>query len=281
MDYQHIIYEPGQVARIILNRPRYLNAQSYRMREEMDHAFTKAMEDDSVGCVVLSGKGEHFSVGHDIGTEEDLKWCEEENKLDWLSPERHKRFWEQRSTYMENTLRWRNLPKPTMAMVSGYCIFGGCMFASAMDIIFASTDALFLPGTVQYFHAPWDLGVRKAKEILFEHRYLTAREAMKYGFVNRVYEKEWLESETMAYARRVAENYLRDPSWYRMTKFSINHMQDAMGFSNEIESAYNNYMVMIGVMNPEIPHPSEGGFARTKIAKKNLEASRAWIDSET
>ena len=97
--------------------------------------------------------------------------------LDWLSPERHKRFWTQRSTYMENTLRWRNLPKPTLAMVTGYCIFGGCMFASAMDIIFAAEDALFLPGTVQFFHAPWDLGPRKAKEILFEHRFLTAREA--------------------------------------------------------------------------------------------------------
>ena len=97
---------------------------------------------------------------------------------------------------------------------------------------------------------------------------------MKYGFVNRVFSTDDLEREALAYAERVADNYLRDPSWYRMTKFSINHMQDAMGFSSEIEAAYNNYMVMVGVMNPEIPTPADGGFARTKIARKNLEASR-------
>ncbi|MBU2548917.1 MAG: enoyl-CoA hydratase/isomerase family protein [Proteobacteria bacterium] len=281
MDYRHIIYEPGRVARIILNRPRYLNAQSYLMREEMDDAFRRAAEDDAAGCIVLSGAGEHFSVGHDIGTQEDVDYCKERGDVGWALDTRNERFWDQRATFMENTLRWRNLPKPTMAMVKGYCIFGGCMFASAMDVIFAAEDALFLPGTIQFFHAPWDLGARKAKEILFEHRYMPAREAMKFGFVNRVFPREALEEETLAYAGRVADNYLRDPFWYRMTKFNINHMQDAMGFSNEIQAGYNNYMVMTGVIRPELPHPSEGGFARTKIAKNNLEASRPWIESET
>ena len=66
------------------------------------------------------------------------------------------------------------------------------MFASAMDVIFAAEDAKFLPGQVQYLHAPWDLGPRKAKEVMFEHRFMTAREACRHGFVNRVYHPDRL-----------------------------------------------------------------------------------------
>jgi hypothetical protein len=95
-----------------------------------------------------------------------------------------------------------------------------------------------------------------------------------------VYPQDRLEEETLAYARRVADNYLQDPFWVRMLKSSINHMQDAMGFSQEMESGYNNYCLMLGLTNPDIAPPQEGGFARTQIAKKNFEASRDWVESE-
>ena len=68
-------------------------------------------------------------------------------------------------------MRWRDLPKPTIAQVQGYCIMGGMMIASACDLIVASDDALFADRAVkwggahvQYFSMPWDLGPRKAKE---------------------------------------------------------------------------------------------------------------------
>ena len=54
MEYRQIIYQPGKVARIITNRPRYYNAQSQIMREEMDDAFIRAAEDDTVGAIILS-----------------------------------------------------------------------------------------------------------------------------------------------------------------------------------------------------------------------------------
>lgn len=283
MEYQHIIYEPGKVARVILNRPQYLNAQSFLMREEMDDAFNRAVADNQVGAIVLSGLGDHFSSGHDLGTKEDVAYRIEHGHYTVGGTQDRDRlttFASMRQICLENTLRWRNLPKPTIAMVHGYCIFAGCMFASAMDIIFAAEDALFLPGPVQYFHSPWDLGPRKSKEILFEHRYMTAREACKHGFVNRVYQKDKLEEETLAYAERVADNYLSDPFWIRMTKFSVNHMQDSMGFTTSIEAAYNSYCTMIGLSKREIPQTSQGGFARTHVARKNFEASREWIESE-
>ena len=75
-----------------------------------------------------------------------------------------------------------------------------------MDIVFAADDAQFLAGFVEYMSIPWDIGVRRAKELCFESRFITAAEAARYGFVNRVLPQADLERETFAYARRVAEN---------------------------------------------------------------------------
>jgi enoyl-CoA hydratase len=198
MEYKQIIYQPGRVARLILNRPRYLNAQSRIMREEMDDCFTRAMEDEKVGVVVLSGAGTSFSAGHDIGTPDEV--VDAQTRGD--ARDRYGRYKRMRTICLEYCLRWRNLPKPTVAMVHGYCIYGGWMFASSMDVLFASEDALFLPGHTQYFSPPWELGWKKAKELILEHRFLTAWEACQYGFVNRVYPKEKLEQETLALCRK-------------------------------------------------------------------------------
>ena len=72
MDYKHIRYEKtDRIARLILNRPRYKNAQSRVMLEEMDDAFAEANDDDEVRVVILKGEGEHFCSGHDLGTPEE------------------------------------------------------------------------------------------------------------------------------------------------------------------------------------------------------------------
>lgn len=144
MEYRHIIYQPGAVARIILNRPRYRNAQSTRMIEEMDDAFRTAGSDPDVRVIILSGNGECFCAGHDIGTPEEM-----EDPRRWMAPpDRLGRYVRQRELYVEATLRWRNVPRPTIAMVHGYCIFGGWIFAASMDLVFAASSALFLPSNL-------------------------------------------------------------------------------------------------------------------------------------
>jgi len=275
MEYQQVIYQPGKVARVILNRPRYLNAQSRRLREEMDDAFARAAADDQVGVIILSGTGQHFSAGHDIGTPDELA----DRKARGYPTDRFGRYKWTRTINLENSLRWRNLPKPTIAMVHGYCIFGGWMIASAMDIIFASEDALFLPSHFQYFCTPWDVGPRKAKEVLFEHRFMTAWEAYDHGFVNRVFPRERLETETLAYAERVAENWLRDPLRLRTAKFSINHMMDTMGFTAALEAAYQSYSVWAGLEERAVPTPREGGVSQTPAALRNLELTKPWLEA--
>jgi enoyl-CoA hydratase len=138
-----------------------------------------------------------------------------------------------RDIYTDSHLRWRDLPKPTIAMVHGQCIYGGWMIAAAMDIVFAAEDALFIPTYGDYFTTAWDVGPRKAKEILFANRFITAAEAMAWGFVNRTFAAETLERETLDYAARVAE---QDAGANRLVKFAINQAQDGMGFSQSVRA---------------------------------------------
>ena len=277
MEFRHIIYQAGKVARIIFNRPECLNAQSYLLLEEVDQAFEVAVSDSACGAIVLSGVGQAFSAGHDLGTEEHIRYCEEHGFAQPNDPDLQRKVTDMYEFYVKKTLAWRNCPKPTVAMVRGYCIYAGWMLAAAMDVLFAAEDALFLPGMVEYFSAPWDLGPRKAKEILLEHRLVTAAEALAYGFVNRTFPADRLEAETLAYADRVADNYLADSSWMGTIKTAINHMQDAMGFSSEIEAAYTSFCLMYGLSAHSGVHPDEGGFARTDVARRNFVLSKPWL----
>ena len=277
MEYEQIIFKPGKVTQIIFNRPKYLNAQSYQMLAEVDQAFATAAADQNCGVIVLSGAGRAFSAGHDLGTDEEIQYCREHGLTVPQDGNLPKKVADMHEWFVKKTLDWRNCSKPTVAMVQGYCIYAGWMLAAAMDVIFAAEDTQFLPGMVEYFSIPWDMGPRKAKEILLEHRFITAAEALSYGFVNRIYPADQLETETLAYAGRVAENYLVAPAWTGTIKASINHMQDTMGFSAEIEAAYTNFCLMFGLGAHTAAKPEEGGFARTGIAKRNFELTKSWL----
>ena len=227
----------GRVGWITLDRPQFRNAQSRVLLEELDDAFAAAAADDEIRVVVLAGAGEHFSSGHDLGTPEEK---EDATRRPWAEGVRGQldRTWD---LLVEKSLRWRDLPTPTIAAVQGYCIFGGYLVASVMDLIVAAEDARFLPAHVQLFTAPWDLGIKKSKEVLFETRFIEAEEALELGFVNKLVPRAELESETLAMAERIASQDLLS---LRMTKFSINQAQDAMGFRTSAHAAHSNFMVL-------------------------------------
>jgi enoyl-CoA hydratase len=194
----------------------------------------QASADPVVRVIVLSGAGRDFSAGHDVKQMGAVSSSRERSFAQmWTAYERA------RQMYTLNHLAWRNIPKPTIAMVQGYCIFGGWMVASTMDFIFAAEDALFLatPWPADYWTVPWELGTRKAKQLMFENRFLDAREALKTGLVNEVFSSADLERETLAYAERVAEN---DPLWLRDTKLFINQVEDGMGFTQSVLAAWES-----------------------------------------
>jgi enoyl-CoA hydratase len=256
--------QTGAVRTITTNRPEVLNAQSRILLEELDDAFLRAVDDPDVRVIILAGAGKHFSAGHDLGSPQEM----EDQKKTPLEPGfkgEYRRLWER---FFENTMRWRDLPKPTIAQVQGYCIMGGMMIASACDIIIASEDAQFADRAVkwggahvQYFSMPWDFGPRKTKEYLFTGDFISAAEAEKAGLVNRVVPREKLEAETMALAQKIAE---RDPFALKLAKASVNETLDAQGWRQAMEGAFKNYMMTI-------PHRIEmgtyGPAAREKAPK--------------
>ena len=140
-DFEFIDYTvQANVCRITLNRPRYRNAQSRRLLEDIDVAFALAQKDVDVHVVALLGAGDHFSGGHDLGSEDEKKDREDRP----LQAGLRGRYDHSREEFVDKTLRWRNFPKPTIAGVQGYAIFAGWMVASAMDVIYAADNSMFL-----------------------------------------------------------------------------------------------------------------------------------------
>jgi len=273
MEYKDITYEVvDRVARITANRPRYRNAQSTPMLIEMDHAFERANFDLDVRVIVLAGAGDHFSAGHDLGTPEETEYRATEYTIEEGVRGRYNHTREQ---FVDKTLRWRNVQKPTIAAVQGYCIFGGWIIASAMDVIFAAEDAMFLGTNFQYFSIPWDIHHRKAKEILFESRFVDAEEALALGLVNRVVPRDRLNDEVMEYAATVAEN---DPFQLRMIKLAVNGAQDAQGFNQNITAAHSSFLLSsLGEKDPDYALAAPDGRRRPMVqqAMAKYEAAQA------
>jgi len=246
MNFRTLVWESlGAVVRITANRPEVLNAQSRVMIEELDEAFRRAVADDTIRVIVVAGAGKHFSAGHDLGSPEEL----EDQKARPVGPGIAENLKRLADLYLETCLRWRDVPKPTIAQVQGYCIMGGLMLASCCDLIIASDDALFADRAVrwggshvQYFTMPWDLGPRKAKEYLFTGDYIDARAALELGLVNRVVPREELAQATLELAQRIA---LQDPFALELAKASVNETMDIQGHRRAVEAAFKNYMLTI------------------------------------
>ena len=213
----------GPILRIRMNRPDKLNAQNPTLIEEMDTAFTEGAADPDVSVIVLSGEGRAFSAGHDL----------EYPGYDRRGYTYHTRIEMERRLFLEKLFRIRNLPTPTIAQVHGHCVAAGLMLACMCDLIVCDETARFanpvvamgMPG-VQLLIEPWDLGARKAKELLFTAQSIDASEAHRLGLVNRVVPAAALEAEVDALATRIASL----PAFaVRTVKKSINDTLDFMG----------------------------------------------------
>lgn len=267
MTFKDVLYSiDGPLGVITLNRPDYKNAQSYRMLDEIDAAFALAEKDNGVRVIVVRGSGGNFSSGHDLGTPEALEYRRALNAAPGIAT------YDQFKKYnLDLLVRWRNIPKPTIAMVEGYCIYAGWMLAACCDIVFASEDAEFLPGFVEYMSIPWDVGVKRAKELVFESRFITAAEAKEFGFVNRVLARGDLERETLAYARRVAEN---TPFALRFAKIQMNKAQDAQGYTQALEDSFGDYVAMMYLPGEEMRVEGQRRLATVDLAVKGKKGER-------
>jgi enoyl-CoA hydratase len=237
----------GRVAVVTMNRPRYRNAQNSAMTYALDAAFTRAVDDPEVSVIVLAGAGEHFSAGHDIGTPgRDVQRSFPRRAVLWWdhvgAPGADGRYAREAEVYLGMCRRWREIPKPTIAMVQGACIAGGLMLAWSCDLIIAAEDAFFadpvlrmgIPG-VEYFAHPWMLGPRVAKEILFTGDRFGARRAYEIGMVNDVVPRAELEHRTFAMADRIAAMPRFGLS---LAKRAVNQCEDLMGMRAGMEAVF-------------------------------------------
>lgn len=237
----------GAVAVVTMNRPDYRNAQNSAMTYALDAAFTRAVDDDEVKVIVLAGAGKHFSAGHDIGTPgRDVDVPHERKATLWWdhTDKSGDEFWFSREieVYLGMCRRWREIPKPTIAMVQGACIAGGMMLAWVCDLIVASDDAFFadpvvrmgIPG-VEYFAHPWMIGPRAAKEVLFTGEKFGAQRAKEWGMLNRVVPRDRLDTDVMELAEQIATM----PRFGLMlAKKAVNQSEDQMGMRSGMDSAF-------------------------------------------
>lgn len=275
VDNDVVTYEVvGGTAVVTMNRPRYRNAQNSVMTYALDAAFQRAVSDDDVRVIVLAGNGGHFSAGHDIGTPDRDHQVSYENKaaLWWDHVDKEggdMRYAREVEVYLGMCRRWREIPKPTIAMVHGACIAGGLMLAWVCDLIVASEDAFFcdpvvrmgIPG-VEYFAHPWILGSRFAKEILFTGDKFGAQRAYEIGMVSRVVPKAELRDATLAIAERVATM----PRFgLALAKRAVNQCEDQMGLRNGMDAVFGLHH-FAHAHNAEVGQDSLGGLDAKAMA---------------
>jgi enoyl-CoA hydratase len=252
-DYEFVRYEPqddGTIVRIILNRPEARNAQNRGMLVELDKAFLAAEADDRVRVVILSGEGKMFSSGHDMGSKValgEMSGGENEHPTRAINGGSRNgtesRMLQEWHYFFENTRRWRNLRKITIAQVHGDVYSAGLMLMWACDLIVGADNVNFadVVGTrlgmcgMEYFAHPWEFGARKTKELMLTGDSIDVHEAHALGMVSKVFPAADLDQMTLDFARRIA----KVPTMAAlMIKESVNQTQDNQGFFNSLNSCF-------------------------------------------
>jgi enoyl-CoA hydratase len=251
-DYTYVTYETiddGRIARIMLNRPEARNAQNRGLLVELHDAFLQAEADDEVRVVILGGEGPMFSAGHDMGSKvsiEEMRGPNAHPTRDINGGTRvgtESLMLQEWHYFFENTRRWRNLRKITIAQVHGDVYAAGLMLMWACDLIVAADDAQFadVVGTrlgmcgVEYFAHPWEFGPRKTKELMLTSDSMTVDEAHALGMVSKVFPAAELGDRTLEFARRIAE---LPTMTALLIKESVNQTVDNMGFYNGLQACF-------------------------------------------
>ena len=266
----------GPVAWIMLERPDYANSQNYRLLNQLDELYRRAVEDESVKVIVLGGRGKHFSAGHDLGTPDKDRELPRERKLLWYDHRNlegaESQYVLEQDAYLGFCRRWEEIPKPMIAMVQGACIAGGLMLAWVCDMIVASDDAFFqdpvvrmgVPG-VEYFAHAFELPPRIAREFLLLGRRMPAERAHHFGMVNLVVPREHLEEEVTKIAEEIAE---RPRFGLALTKQAIKNVEDLRGKRAAMDSVFHMHH-LAHAHNQLVSGSLTGGMGAKEMAGAN------------
>lgn len=260
-----VLYEQrGPAAWVTLNRPEKRNAINEAVVEGLHGALRRAVTDDEVKVVVLTGAGPAFSAGYDV-TEEVAGGYEGVDE--WRAV---------LARDVKLALELWELPKPTIAAVRGWCLGGACELAMACDLVVAAEDAQFGEPEIRYGSGPvallmpFVLGQKKTNELLFTGDTIDAAEAYRVGLVNRVVAVAEVEAAVGELVRKIAPTPLET---LRLTKLALTRAYEAIG----LRAAVDANLEISAVLNA-LDGPEQQEFDR-KVAELGLKAALAWRDS--
>jgi naphthoate synthase len=232
-DFQDIIYEKMDgIAKITINRPEVRNAFRPETVMEMYQAFSDAREDQTVGVILLTGKGPAadgkyaFCSGGDQRIRGDKGYVGKDGVP--------------RLNVLDLQKLIRSIPKPVIALVAGYAIGGGHVLHVVCDLTIAADNAIFgqtgprvgsFDGGFGASYLARIVGQKKAREIWYLCNQYNAQEALEMGLVNKVVPVEKLEDEGVAWARRILEH---SPMAIRLLKSAFNAELDGQAGIQEL-----------------------------------------------
>jgi len=199
MSYDNLKFElEGGIGTITLNRPEKRNALSLELLQELSALLTSISRDKGTRVLIIKGEGKVFSAGHDVS---QLANCEMTLCRATFD------------TCMEVMDQIQSLPQPVLAQVHGVATAAGCQLVAACDLAVAEEDTLFgTPGVKIGFFCTTPavplvraIGRKRALEMLFTGRMISAQEVERYGLVNKVVPADQLSAETVSLAQKIAE----------------------------------------------------------------------------
>lgn len=215
-DYQDILYRKQDgIATVTINRPQVYNAFRPLTIDEMLSAFEDAWYDETIGVIVLTGAQGNFCTGGDQKIRGDAGYVDHRGQVPRLQVRHLHRM-------------IREVPKPVIAAVDGWCVGGGHVLHLLCDLTLASDRAKFgqTGPRVGSFDAGFGtillariVGEKKAREIWYLCEFYSAEEALQMGLVNKVMPADQLEAEVTAWGKKLLA---KSPTALRFLKASFN-----------------------------------------------------------
>jgi naphthoate synthase len=214
------------IAKITINRPEKRNAFRPQTVTELIKAFDMARDDNEVGVVILTGKGDlAFCSGGDQSIRGDDGYIgDDEVAQKGIG----------RLNVLDLQVQIRRLPKPVIAMIAGFAIGGGHVLHVVCDLSIAAENAKFgqTGPRVGSFDGGYgssllsrQIGLKRAKEVWFMARQYDAKTALEWGLVNSVVPLVELEKETVKWAKEMLQH---SPLSLRLLKASFNASDDGL-----------------------------------------------------
>jgi enoyl-CoA hydratase len=219
LDYSQIVVKKeDRIAYIIINRPKVLNALNMKCVKEIKTVMEVFEHDHDVQCVIFTGEGNKaFAAGADIDE------LEKSNVVDLLQ-----------SNGMQETFTYiENYEKPTIAMINGFALGGGCELAMACDIRIASSNAKLglpelnlsiIPGAGGTQRLSRLVGSGNALYLILTGKMIRAEEAKQWGLVSEVFQ----EDELQAQVKKIAEAIItKGPLATKLARIAVKNGAEA------------------------------------------------------